>query len=213
MTMALGGGIGTMLRVIRRDARRYFDLDAAGAPRFADKLRALAESPGFQAVLVHRLGSYVHREIERPVLRRPLKLLCWGLHKACIVCWGIHIDVRAEIGPGLYVGHFGGVLIGPAKIGRDCNIAHQVTIGARADGARGLPVLGDRVWVGTGSVIHGEVRIADGVTIGPLTVVSRSLPGKVLVAGNPMRIIRRDYDNSAAIHGGDVVAADHASGT
>jgi serine O-acetyltransferase len=191
-----------LFSVVRRDMERYFQLDSRdGAPRLREKLRIVLDSPGLQAVLVHRFGSWTDRSVRNRLLRYPFKLVYAGLHKLCVIAWGIHIDAGARIGDGLYIGHFGGVLIGPTSIGRDCNIAHQVTIGRRADGTPGLPVLGDRVWVGTGSVIFGNLTIGDGVTIGPLTVVSQSLPPRAMVLGNPLRVLQRDYDNSAEIYG------------
>jgi serine O-acetyltransferase len=109
--------------------------------------------------------------------------------------------VGTQIDGGLYIGHFGGVLIGPIRMGSDCNVAQQVTIGRRADNATGVPIIGNRVWIGAGSIVFGGIRIGDGVSIGPLTVVARSLPAKVLVMGNPMRLLHKNYDNSTEIYG------------
>jgi serine O-acetyltransferase len=187
---------------VRRDLARYFKLDSQdGSPRLVEKLRLALGTPGLQAVLVYRLGSWARRAGRRHVLYYPSKALYVVLHQLCVILWGIHIDVRAEIAGGLYIGHFGGVLIGPARVGLDCSIAHNVTIGRRADGGPGVPTLGDRVWVGTGTVIFGNLTIGDGVTIGPLTVVARNLPPRIMVMGNPVRVLRREYDNSFEVYG------------
>lgn len=191
-----------MFELIRRDFERYLSLDGREGRRgFLEGLRVLYDAPGLHAVLVYRFGSWINRTVRFKPARIPLKLIYHVLEKLCVMLWGIHIAEGAEIGGGLYIGHFSGVLIGPVKMGRDCNIAHQVTIGERADGKRGMPVLGNRVWVGAGSVIFGGIHIGDGVTIGPLTVVSRNLPPRVLVMGNPMRLLRKDYDNSMEVYG------------
>jgi serine O-acetyltransferase len=193
---------GESFAVVRRDLERYFRLDSSQAnPGLLEKLRVLIDSPGLQAVLTYRFGSWINRTMRRRLLRYPLKLLYYVMEKNCVILWGIHIDVGARIGPGFYIGHFGGIIIGAAEIGRDCNVGHQVTIGQRADGRSGLPVIGDRVWIGMGSAIYGNVRICDGVTIGPLTIVSRSLPARVVVSGNPLRVVRKDYDNTGEIDG------------
>lgn len=187
---------------VRRDAARYFALDSrTGHPALPEKIRIFFDSPGWQTLLVYRYGAWVNRAVRFKLFRYPLKFLHYLLQKLCIICWGIYIDDGARIGPGLYIGHFGGIIIGPVQIGRDCNIAHQVTLGQRADGVPGVPTIGDRVWIGVGAVIFGNVRIGDGVTIGPYTVVSRNLPPKVLVIGNPMRVLRKDYDNTSSIYG------------
>lgn len=157
------------------------------------------DTPGLQATLVYRFGSWVERKTFPAWFRIPLKFMYYLLDKSIIVLWGIHIDRTADIGGGLYIGHPGGILIGPARIGTDCNINSKVTIGQRADGIPGVPTIGNRVWIGAGSILFGAIHLGDGVTIGPLTVVSRSLPPRVLVGGNPMRLIRKNYDNSALL--------------
>jgi len=188
---------------VRRDIQRYSDYwHADGRIGYWQGLRLLLDEPGLQAVVVYRFGSWVDRRVRFPLLRYPLKLLYYILHKLMIVLWGIYIDSGAEIGAGFYVGHFGGIIVGPGKIGRDCNIAPGVIIGRRAGNvASGVPTLGDRVWVGAHSVLFDGITIGDGVTIGPLTVVGRNLPPRVLVIGNPLRVLRKDYDNSAEIYG------------
>jgi serine acetyltransferase len=71
----------------------------------------------------------------------------------------------------------------------------------RSDGTPGIPTLGDRVWIGTGSVLFGPVTVGDGATVGPLTVVGRNVPPRALVMGNPMRVVQIEYDNSPEIQG------------
>lgn len=161
----------------------------------------MADSPGLHATLIYRFGSWVNRTFSFRVIRAPFKLIYGVLDRVSVVLWGIHIDDRADIGPGLYIAHPGGILVGPVRMGKDCNIAHHVTIGRRVDLENGVPTFGDRVWIGTQSVVFGGIRIGDGVTIGPLTVVARNLPARALVMGNPMRVLRLDYDNSAEIYG------------
>jgi serine O-acetyltransferase len=186
---------------VRSDVRRYFELESRdGAPGLLEKIRIVLDTPGLQAGLVYRFGSLAYRLRLLP-LRVVAKVLYVVLRKLCIIAYGIEIDATAEIGGGLYIGHQGGVVIGPARIGIDCNISHQVTIGRRIDGSMGVPVLGDRVWIGTGSVLFGAITIGDGVTVAPLTVVSRDLPPRVLAMGNPVRVVKTDHDNSGEIYG------------
>ena len=201
-----------MFDLIRKDIGRYFSLEGKnGQPGLLQKLRILVDSPGLHGILIYRYGSWLNRRIRFKLLRLPLKFLYVLLDRLCVILWGIHIDEGAEIGPGLYIGHPGGIMIGPVRMGKDCNIAHQVTIGRRADGGGGAPTIGDRAWIGVGSVLFGGIRIGSGVTIGPCTVVSRNLPDGILVIGNPMRVLRRQYDNSREIYG--VAQAQSASVT
>jgi serine O-acetyltransferase len=194
---------------LRRDFARYCRIDSRdGNPGTLEKLRICLDSPGLQALVVYRFGSWVNRTIRFKLFRIPLKLIYYVLDKLTIIFWGIHIDEGADIGGGFYIGHCGGVLIGPARIGFDCSIGQQVAIGRRADGVPGVPTLGNRVWVGAGSILFGGITIGEGATIGPLTVVSRNLPPRILVIGNPMKVLRRNYDNSTAIDGANPVVHD-----
>jgi serine O-acetyltransferase len=196
------GGASPPFALVRRDLQRYFALNSRdGRPSLLEKIAIVAGSPGLHAVLVYRLGSWAGRRARFAPLRHALRIASFVLDHLVIALWGIHVDRDARIGPGLYIGHFGGVLIGPVTMGSDCNISHNVTLGRRAGGDPGVPALGDRVWIGVGSVLFGGIRVGDGTTIGPLTVVARNLPPRVLVMGNPMRLLRREYDNSADIYG------------
>jgi serine O-acetyltransferase len=194
----------TMFERLRRDVERYFALDSdSGKPELQEKLRILLRSYGLQGIAVYRFGAWATSKDRPRLARLPLRALYRALDTDTFVTWGVHIDVRAQIEGGLYIGHPSGVLIGPVVMGRDCNIAHAVTIGRRADGQAGggVPTVGDRVWIGAGSVLFGGISIGDGVTIAPLTMVSRNVGPRSLVAGSPMRVLRRDYDNTRAIFG------------
>src|SRR5438045_3924923 len=85
-------------------------------------------SPGVHAAAAYRLGAWALRQ---PAWARlvldPAYLV---LNLAVQVCWGIEISRRALIGPGLYIGHFGGITVSSrAVLGADCALSQQVTIG------------------------------------------------------------------------------------
>ena len=187
---------------VKRDVRRYCSRGGVTAgDNWFGRLAVCATTPPLQAVLVFRFGAWVHHSVHAKILRIPLKVLyaiASGIYAA--VC-GIDIDPEAEIGGGLFIAHPRGILIGPVHMGRDCNVSHQVTLGRRADGTRDVPTIGDRVWIGVGCVVFGKIRIGDGVTIGPLSVVGRSLPPRVMVMGNPIRVLSTQHDNTLEIYG------------
>jgi len=97
------------------------------------------------------------------LVRWPLKGLSYAANKWCEVVMEMCIDAQGDDWGGLYIGHIGGVHINPgAVLGRRCDLAHRVTIGASGMGREGSPVLGDDVYVGTGATLAGRSRWAMG---------------------------------------------------
>lgn len=115
-----------------------------------------------------------------------LKLLSYKTH--------IQIPARTQIAEGFYIGHSGRVVINPeAKIGKNVNVATGVTIGYENRGSRkGAPTLEGNCWVGTNSVIVGNVNIGEDVLIAPLTFVNFDVPSHSIVIGNPAKIIHKE---------------------
>src|SRR5487761_930814 len=116
--------------------------------------------------------------------------------------YGFDISPTTSIGPGLYIGHFGGVVISPhAILGSNINIAQGVTIGAASRGPRtGAPTLEDRVWVGANAIIVGKVTIGREALIAPGAYVNFDVPPEAVILGNPGQVISnagsRGYVNS-----------------
>ncbi|MDD4027439.1 MAG: serine acetyltransferase [Candidatus Shapirobacteria bacterium] len=101
------------------------------------------------------------------------------------------IPSSAEIGKNFKIGYGGlGVVIhSNTKIGNNCLIAQNVTIGKNF-GDLLVPVIGNDVYIGAGSVVFGEIVIGDNVIIGSNSVVNKNIPNNCTVVGNPMRIIK-----------------------
>ena len=97
--------------------------------------------------------------------------------------WGLKFD----IGPGLYMGHVHGITLNPkVKIGKNCNIHKGVTIGQENRGKRkGVPVIGDEVWIGINATIVGNVHIGNDVLIAPGAYINFDVPDHSIVVGNP----------------------------
>lgn len=88
--------------------------------------------------------------------------------------------------------HFGGIIIsGDAVFGDDVVIRNGVTVGLRHTGIRGSPVIGDRVDIGAGAKILGNIRIGHDVAIGANAVVITDVPDNHLAVGVPARLIPR----------------------
>ena len=136
--------------------------------------------------LQHAVWSYSGRF---RVLMLPLKVLLMIVGRLVEVYTGIWIAPDAEIGPGLYIGHFGGVIIGSVVIGSNCNLSPGVVIGQSVRGAhRGRPTFGDRVYIAAGAKLFGSITIGNDVAIGANAVVTRSMPDRAVALGVPAQV-------------------------
>lgn len=105
--------------------------------------------------------------------------------------YGIDISYRTTIGKGLYIGHFGGIVIhGDAVIGENCNLSQGMTIGILARGnTSGVPKIGDRVFIGPGAVLLGGINVGNDVLIGTNAIVTFDVAEKSVVASPLSTII------------------------
>lgn len=106
--------------------------------------------------------------------------------------YGFQIPYSTKIGGGLFLGHYGNIVINSkAIIGKNCNIAQGVTIGAISFGEnKGCPEIGNEVWIGANAVIVGNIKIGNNVLIAPLSFVNRDIPENAVVLGNPFKIVK-----------------------
>jgi len=95
-----------------------------------------------------------------------------------------------SIGPGFFIQHGFVTAIGAEKIGENCWVNPGVTIGYKNE--KGIPTIGNNVYIGAGAKILGPLTIGDNVIVGANAVVTKSVPSNCTVAGIPARIIKRD---------------------
>lgn len=124
---------------------------------------------------------------------RNIKVISTGLSYLNRIIFKTWIPGSASIGKNFRVGYWGiGTIIhSHTKIGNNCLIAQNVTIG-RNFGDDKVPEICNDVYIGTGSVVFGEIRIGNNVIVGSNTVVNKSIPDNCTVVGNPMRIIKQN---------------------
>lgn len=141
---------------------------------------------GFRFIFFHRLYNASNNFMLKLFSKFFLRHYCYK--------FGFQISTKTKIGKGVYFGHFGTVVINEdAKIGEFCNINHNVTIGRQNRGVnKGSPIIGNKVWIGTGSVIVGNIMINDNVLIAPNAYVNFDVPENSIVMGNPAKIIPKD---------------------
>ena len=142
--------------------------------------------PGFHALLFYRVSHWLYCH-HRFFLARTVSQ--WGRGFT-----GIEIHPGAIIGPGLFIDHGSGVVIGEtAEIGCNCTIYHQVTLGGTGkDHGKRHPTLGDNVLVGAGAKVLGPVVIGSNTRIAAGSVVLQSLPSNCTAAGVPAAVVRLD---------------------
>jgi serine O-acetyltransferase len=103
-------------------------------------------------------------------------------HRFWSVVTGADIPLNCHIGGGLLIPHPNGIVIHPlAKIGVNCLVFQQVTIGSR--GIPGLPEIGDRVDIGAGAKILGPVKVGHCARIGANAVVLSEVERGALAVG------------------------------
>lgn len=89
---------------------------------------------------------------------------------------------------GLSIAHYGSIVVNSdARVGEMCRIHSATNIGALENGR--APRLGDRVYVGPGAVIYGDITVGSETVIGANSVVNSDVPPGTTVAGAPARII------------------------
>src|SRR5271167_2506464 len=153
---------------------------------------AKASLPRLLRRLLHpRFLPIVLYRSSRAALLNGLPALAHLLSYMNQVIFGIEISPRCVIGPGIFFPHTSGTVIGASKIGRDATIFQGVTLGARQiDMSYDLalrPELGDFVVVGAGAKVLGGITLGDNVRVGANSVLLRSVPANVTVAGVPAR--------------------------
>jgi serine O-acetyltransferase len=148
-------------------------------------------SQGYWATAVYRISHWAKVRLRVAGVRVVVNAGCVLLQKMVEVMTGISIPAGCEIGAGLYVGHFGGIVIDvESRLGQNCNLSQGVTLGVGGRGElEGAPVLGDRVHVGANAVVLGRITIGDDAVIGPGAVVMSSVPACGIAMGNPARVV------------------------
>jgi len=154
-------------------------------------------SPGFWALAIHRFGNW-RMDVRHKLLRAPLSLLYQGAHRGAITLWGIDLPYNAKIGRRFRIVHHGAVFIGSREIGDDVTIRHSVTIGLKRKSERLAPIIGNRIEIGPGACIVGDIRVGDDSVVGANTVLAQDVPPGAAVLGVPARFVLPENEPVAA---------------
>jgi len=168
-----------MLARMRRDLRAVVDHDPAARTEWEVALLY----PGVHAIWAHRASHWLWNK-GAPFPAR-------ALSQAARWATGVEIHPAAIIGEGVFIDHGAAVVIGEtAEIGRDVTIYHGVTLGGTSlDHGKRHPTIGDRVVLGAGAKVLGNLTVGDDSRIGANAVLVRSVGEHSVVVGVPGQVI------------------------
>jgi serine O-acetyltransferase len=145
---------------------------------------------GFWAVAVHRFGNW--RMGLPKWIRPPFTLIYRFLFKWTEWTCGITLPYTTKLGRRVHIWHHGGMILHARAIGDDVHIRHNTTFGVARRGQNlEIPTIGDRVDIGCGACILGDVRIEHDSIIGANAVVLRDVPPWSVAAGVPARVVKK----------------------
>jgi serine O-acetyltransferase len=166
---------------LREDIKAIYGRD----PAARSTLEIILGYPGLHAVWGHRVTHWlwIHQ----------FKLLGRIGSQLVRFLTGIEIHPGATIGPGFFIDHGMGVVIGEtSEIGRDVTLYHGVTLGGTSlEKGKRHPTLEDCVVVGAGAKVLGAITIGAGSRIGANAVVVKSVPANSVVVGVPGQVVSR----------------------
>lgn len=187
------------LPTIRETLHEDAQAALAGDPAARTTVEVILAYPSVRAMAVHRVAHFLHRK-RIPLIPRMMSEFVHGQT-------GIDIHPGATIGPGLFIDHGTGVVIGEtAVLGRWCKLYQGVTLGALSvvkDGEatwtpkKRHPTLEDRVTVYSGAtILGGDTVIGEGSIIGGNVWLTRSVPAGTTVQIEPPFLRYRDGRSS-----------------
>jgi len=182
----------TMFQTIREQIDTIFHED----PAAKSVLEIVLCYPGFHAILLHRFAHQLYR-MGIPLLPRVVSQISRFVT-------GIEIHPGATIGRRFFIDHGMGVVIGETtEIGDDVLIYQNVTLGGTGkECGKRHPTIGNRVVIGTGAKVLGNISVGDNVKIGAGSVVVKPVPDHSTVVGIPGRVVRMSSERSEQLEHG-----------
>jgi serine O-acetyltransferase len=169
--------------MIKRDISSVLERDPAARSR----LEVFLVYSGLHAIWTQRITHWLWV--------RTVKFIARAISQVARWLTGIEIHPGATLGPGFFIDHGMGVVIGEtAEIGADVTIYHGVTLGGTSlNKGKRHPTIGDRVVIGAGAKVLGAITIGDDSRIGANAVVVKSVPPNSVVVGVPGQIVQRSH--------------------
>ena len=171
-----------MFDIFRKDVQRWVVPSGFAGPSevtFLKTLGMLYRHPSLRMMMWFRLARWCKR--------KGIPMLPGLLYQVIFHRFGAELRIDTPIGGGLYIAHPAGVVLSPDSMGENCSVISAVTVGMRNEYA--FPKIGDRVFIGAGARILGDIEIGDDVQVGANSVVIKDTPAGSTVVGIPGRII------------------------
>lgn len=164
---------------VRRDVRSVRERD----PAAKTNVEVALLYSGLHALWAHRVGHALWQRGYRTPAR--------AISQAARFLTGIEIHPGAQLGQGVFIDHGMGVVIGEtAEVGSDVTIYHGVTLGGVSlDEGKRHPTIGDRVTIGAGAKVLGDIVVGDDSRIGANAVLVRSVGPGSRVVGVPGQVV------------------------
>ena len=168
--------------LIREDVKMVLEQDPAAKSR----LEIYLCYAGLHAVWLYR--------INHGLWNRGFLLMARWLSQVSRFMTGIEIHPGAQIGRRLFIDHGLGVVIGEtAIVGDDVTLYQGVTLGGTGkERGKRHPTIEDRVVIGDGAKVLGNIVVGANCRIGAGSVVLRNVPENSTVVGVPGHIIFRN---------------------
>lgn len=166
--------MGDVTSKIDADVERWVRVVSPPVPRRRARLALLAAYPEFRTLHAYRLRR---AGTVSAVLATVAGALYPGERTLHLVC--------GDIGPGLFIQHGFATIVAAKRVGANCWINQQVTIGFTRPEER--PVIGDDVFIYAGAKVLGALTVGDGARVGANAVVLRDVPAGVTAVGVPAR--------------------------
>ena len=184
-----------LFRHVREDVKNILARD----PAARSFISVMLLYPGLHAIWAHRVSHWLWRH--------NVTFLARWISQAVRSITLIEIHPGAKIGRGCFIDHGNGVVIGEtAVVGRDVTIYQGVTLGGTSlERTKRHPTVEDRVLVGAGAKVLGDIVIGHDTRIGANSVVTKSVRPHSVVVGVPGQVIavRGEVDIKAKGSGGD----------
>ena len=174
--------MSSFFQSVREDIAAVFESDPAARSYF----EVLLCYPGLHALWAHRVNHWLWRH----GLRFPARFLS----QFARLLTGIEIHPGAQIGHRLFIDHGMGVVIGEtAIVGDDVTLYQGVTLGGTGkEKGKRHPTINNKVVIGTGARVLGNITVGENSRIGAGSVVLRNIPENSTVVGVPGHIVLRD---------------------